>query len=355
MIKIGDKVRFLNAVGEGVVVGFQSKDIALVRDTDDFEIPTHVRDLVVVFDTNQYNFPKEEKPVEQTISAQNTLEEEEEKEIELPPYTFNERDETPEGELLNLYLAFVPTDIKQLQTCDMDVYLINDSNYYLNFNLLSIEIDAEVRAQNSIEPQTKLLLTTIDKTMLNAWENLRMQAVAYKKKAFVPKPAIDISLKINPIRFYKLHSFHENDFFDQSAMLVTIVENDVFDLDMQIDANALQQAIRSEKTEQRQPISKSSKPKREIIEVDLHINALLDNTSGMTNGEMLQYQLDTFHKVMRENQKKRGQKIVFIHGKGEGVLRATIEKELKTKYRSCYFQDASFQQYGFGATQVTIR
>jgi dsDNA-specific endonuclease/ATPase MutS2 len=52
--------------------------------------------------------------------------------------------------------------------------------------------------------------------------------------------------------------------------------------------------------------------------------------------------------------KKKGQKIVFIHGKGEGVLRNAIIKELKSKYKTCTHQDASFQEYGFGATMVTI-
>ena len=64
--------------------------------------------------------------------------------------------------------------------------------------------------------------------------------------------------------------------------------------------------------------------------------------------------MDKFHEVMRANLKYKGQKIVFIHGKGEGVLRAEIEKQLKSRYRHCEYQDASFQQYGFGATQVTI-
>lgn len=58
---------------------------------------------------------------------------------------------------------------------------------------------------------------------------------------------------------------------------------------------------------------------------------------------------------MEEYRNKTGQKIVFIHGKGEGVLRKEIEKQLKTKYRQHYFQDASFREYGFGATMVTIR
>ena len=48
-------------------------------------------------------------------------------------------------------------------------------------------------------------------------------------------------------------------------------------------------------------------------------------------------------------------KIIFIHGKGDGVLRSSLERELKQRYRSCTYQDASFREYGFGATQVTIR
>ena len=57
---------------------------------------------------------------------------------------------------------------------------------------------------------------------------------------------------------------------------------------------------------------------------------------------------------MQEHIRERGRKIVFIHGKGDGVLRASIECELRRKYPTCRFQDASFQEYGYGATQVTI-
>ncbi len=51
----------------------------------------------------------------------------------------------------------------------------------------------------------------------------------------------------------------------------------------------------------------------------------------------------------------KDKKIVFIHGKGDGVLRKAIEKELKTRYKQYYYQDASFREYGFGATMVTIK
>ena len=51
---------------------------------------------------------------------------------------------------------------------------------------------------------------------------------------------------------------------------------------------------------------------------------------------------------------QQGKRIVFIHGKGEGVLRKAVLDELKRKYPRCKWQDASFQEYGFGATQVII-
>ena len=75
----------------------------------------------------------------------------------------------------------------------------------------------------------------------------------------------------------------------------------------------------------------------------------------MDNAAILEYQLQKFNEVMQENIKRKGQKIVFIHGKGDGVLKSELLKSLKGKYRGCYFQDASFREYGFGATMVTIK
>ena len=74
--------------------------------------------------------------------------------------------------------------------------------------------------------------------------------------------------------------------------------------------------------------------KNEIVEVDLHIHELLDDTTGMGNAEMLNYQLDVFRKTLEEYKQKKGQRIVFIHGKGDGVLRRAILDELKRKYKT---------------------
>ena len=126
-----------------------------------------------------------------------------------------------------------------------------------------------------------------------------------------------------------------------------------------IDSSEIERAMKEKKQAdkpQRRPVEKHHhKPKGgEIIEVDLHINSLLDSTAGMSNSDMLGVQMDEFRRVMKDNAMRKGQKIVFIHGKGEGVLRKAIVDELHRKHKQCEVQDASFREYGFGATLVII-
>ncbi len=95
--------------------------------------------------------------------------------------------------------------------------------------------------------------------------------------------------------------------------------------------------------------------KDDIIEVDLHAAELLETTAGMSPSDIKEYQLDVFRRTINEHLKDKGCRIVFIHGNGEGVLRRAILDELRRNYKQCQYQDASFQQYGFGATMVTVR
>ena len=61
--------------------------------------------------------------------------------------------------------------------------------------------------------------------------------------------------------------------------------------------------------------------------VDLHIEAI-PGGSSVPKGQQLQFQMDTFRKVIRENINHRGRRITFIHGIGDGILKAAIRKEL---------------------------
>lgn len=359
-MKVGDKVRFLSEVGGGVVKAFKGKETVLVEDEDGFEIPMLVRECVVI-DTDDYNIKrKPQAPQAEASSSRNerkkvepvNREPEDEPEITYRPA------ETKEGEKLNVVLAYVPQDVKAISSTAFDTYLVNDSNYYLYYIYLSAEGKSwKVRAQGNIEPNTKLFLEEFEKDVLNELEHVAVQLIAYKEdKTFLLKPAVNVELRVDTVKFYKLHTFTESVYFEEPSLRYAIVEDDIPVRQVFADAESLQQALMQKKTEDKtkpQPIVKQPR-KNDIIEVDLHINELLDNTTGMSNSEMLEYQLDVFRKTLEEYKAKKGQRIVFIHGKGDGVLRNALLKELKSKYKTYSSQDASFREYGFGATMVTI-
>ncbi|WP_262501343.1 Smr/MutS family protein [Porphyromonas cangingivalis] len=69
---------------------------------------------------------------------------------------------------------------------------------------------------------------------------------------------------------------------------------------------------------------------------------------------MLDIQLEHVRKVMHRHRNEKKRRIVFIHGKGEGVLRKAVMDLIKKEYPKALMQDASFQEYGFGATEVII-
>ena len=61
--------------------------------------------------------------------------------------------------------------------------------------------------------------------------------------------------------------------------------------------------------------------------MDLHIEALPGGNS-IPKGQQLQFQMDTFKRVIREHLHHKGMKICFIHGVGDGILKAAIRREL---------------------------
>lgn len=363
-MKIGDKVRFIYESGGGVVTGFRGKDIVLVEDADGFEIPMNIKECVAI-DTNEYNFEKK------TVAQKNKEESEKRRNAPVPAKAVEDDDEPfepvvtyrpaerPEGERLNVALAFLPMDEKSLSNSRFEAYLINDSNYALYFTYLSASGRSwAVRANGMLEPNSKMFLEEFGREELNDIERVSVQLIPFKeKKPFALKPAMSIERRIDTVKFYKLHLFRENPFFDEGALIYDLVTDDKPTKEIFADADEITKVILEKKKgdaaqKQQQPkITKGS----DILEVDLHIDNLLETTAGMNSFDMLNYQLDVVRRTIEENIRYKGKKIVFIHGKGEGVLRNAIMQELRRKYPRCLSQDASFQKYGFGATMVIIK
>ena len=112
----------------------------------------------------------------------------------------------------------------------------------------------------------------------------------------------------------------------------------------------------SEKEQPKKKTTKKVKAKdryEPTMEIDLHINQLVKSSKGMTKHDMLTLQLNTAQRQLDFAIKNRIQKIVFIHGKGEGVLKLELEY-LFGRYNNVKFYDANYQKYGLGATEVYI-
>jgi len=225
IMKIGDQVRFLSEVGGGKVAGFQGKNIVLVEDEDGFQMPMLINEVVVVGEEDY-----DTKHMMEAKNNQAKVDEEPETEPADKPITFKAKpEERAGGDKLSAYLAFVPMDMKELSQTRFETYLVNDSNYYLRYVYMTAEGAAwTVRAEGEIEPNTKEYLEEFGREDLNALEHGCIQLIAYKRdKHFLLKPTVNAQVRIDPVKFYKVHAFRENPFFEQTALIYTLIENDV--------------------------------------------------------------------------------------------------------------------------------
>jgi len=89
--------------------------------------------------------------------------------------------------------------------------------------------------------------------------------------------------------------------------------------------------------------------------VDLHIEEILDNWKDMSAGSIINAQLSRFEIALETAMKSDTRRIVFIHGVGNGKLKYELRKKLDTKYPDLRYQDASFKEYGYGATMIILK
>ena len=208
------------------MAGFQGKNIVLVEDEDGFEVPMTVNEVVVIGDED-YDIRHVVEVKQQQKQFQKTKSEPEPAD---KPITFKAKpEERAGGDKLSAYLAFVPMDVKELSQTRFETYLVNDSNYYLRYVYMTAEGNAwQVRAEGEIEPNTKEFIEEFGRENLNELEHGCVQMIAYKRdRHFLLKPVVNAQVRMDPVKFYKLHAFRENDFFEQPALIYPVIENDV--------------------------------------------------------------------------------------------------------------------------------
>lgn len=338
MIRIGDKVKFLNAVGGGVVKGFLGKNMANVEDDMGFEVPMLISQLVPV------DSPRDEKPdsVQHKSNIQNKSEDTSAEQIIV------ELSDSPD-----FYFAFVPENIANPVAGEMKVFLVNGSSFTVLYNFSHLQNGEYTSIKSGqLAPGNRLLMESFSPNELNDLPDFFFQLVFFRMKASSFEMPVFKRIKVNAVKFYKEKSFQRNDYFSSAAWLIPINNSDFEDELQELTNQEIQKLIR-EKQEPR--VRKQLNINPDLVEVDLHIHELLDDIRGLSNHEMLEIQMKTFNEKLDEAIKNGTKRIVFIHGLGNGTLKQELRKELTSKFRKYAFQDASYQEYGFGATMVILK
>ena len=132
-----------------------------------------------------------------------------------------------------------------------------------------------------------------------------------------------------------------------------IKENNTSELRGFISREKVSSAIKEKVEPIKRNFTKEKKSKKDefVLEVDLHIEKLVPSKRGMNNYDILNLQMETAKRQLEFAQKNRMPRVVFIHGVGEGVLKAELDF-LLGRYDNITFQDANYQKYGLGATEV---
>ncbi len=376
-IEVNCLVRFLNAKGGGRVKRIKG-DTAYVEDEDGFEMPTPLKECVRVDEKDTF-MPSYKAPViNKSKSKQKTISTPQQelgtKSFDEPsPFARFEEEEkefTPPKlhQLLKAYgevsagLYFFPLDESQMELSNYEMYLVNECQYSFYYTISCKQQDKwQLIAHGSLAPKTEAFIEEIVRKDLAKYDELNVQILAFSENPKLYKGTFDVEFKLDLKKFRNRKALQESKLFDDKAIIIPLIEQSII---KQKKKNGqiierLQEFGKKDKTKTKAnnsvPELQLEKDRNGYYKFDLHIDELLDTTAGMDRRDILLYQLAKAEDVLRQYNKFKERNIVFIHGKGEGILRAELIKLLKKKFPKFKHQDASFSEYSYGATRVTIK
>ncbi|HRH67053.1 MAG TPA: Smr/MutS family protein [Bacteroidia bacterium] len=349
-LQIGDKVRFLNENLEGFVVRLLSNDKVEVADADGFKHISDEKQCVRIEFQLDAELPLEpqEKPEEKEVAILPPVVKSAPRKADIIPSI--EPDDT-------IYAALKMVQEKTPLTSEIEMILVNNTGYEVVFTV-SRKL-AEFRSgidSGVLSPRTELPLGVYSPDQMHRFDGFEFQFLFFGKKEYRPRSPV-----IKPLMF------SGSDFIDPNlkstlrsaerpVLLMPLYSlNPMNEIDISKLLDKYQQKESEENLRSLQKTGKGRAEKFTILSrtkvVDLHIEELLKDYSGMSNAQIIAYQLNYFLYELDQAMINKVHKITFIHGVGQGVLKSAIREELK-KIPFIRYGEAPPEQYGFGATEV---
>jgi len=353
---VGDRVKFLNETGGGVVAKILAPNLVEVTTSDGFDIPYATKELIKI---------SEETPSERLFNEDIKVEKQK---ADAPAPAAGEDIDYHISDSLILYpsqrkpenfaawLAFIPQDQKWLISGDMDVYFVNLSDRLIDFVIYG-KYDKSYRkiASAVANPFSRFFITDIRRDDISLWEDVVVQAlIVGDEMRALPSP-VDVEVRVRGSRFYREGSYHKPDFFSEKAVMFNLFKftelpvmhkTDVID-----DKEIIVESSTVKRPERNDAIVEHIVSEGKAV-VDMHIWKLVDDEMSMSKHEKFMTQLDYFNRCLDSAIEHHLDKVVFIHGVGSGKLKEEIKMILDE--REIMHKPASMAEYGVGATEVIV-
>ncbi|HOW25417.1 MAG TPA: DUF2027 domain-containing protein [Bacteroidales bacterium] len=348
---VGDRVRFLNEKGGGVISRILSSSMVNVAIEDGFEIPTRISELIGVDGTADYinrskSADSPSNPVQEPLPPfENKV---------IPLVRFASKNQYPPG----VYLAFIPEDQKWLMTGPINVEIINSTDYeVLTSFFLKNEYGYSGIDYDVIPAGSRMQVGTIQREEIEQWCHGIVQLLFHRDQDSRVLMPVSCTFRIKPMKFYKDVQYQTSSLLQEKAFIYRIHELK--------GSPGVPPAGLQEKYDAPQPEEKMAEaaPSNALIdrhriapriaEVDLHISSLVEDYSRLKNHEILPIQTRYFSSCLESALEHHYYRVYFIHGIGNGTLKNAL-LEMLNDYGGLDFHDAPFAQYGAGAIEVNI-
>jgi hypothetical protein len=350
--KKGDRVKFLNDIGGGIITRVDRKTIYVEND-DGFEIPIAESQLLPAQVSQAGNSPfAASRPSFDEKNGTDAV-----RNVYVPEYIdlTDSPDESDVDTSLSILLAWT-AQRKKHGEAGYELHLVNDCSYHIMYVAAMISNGAYRGIQaGMLERDTSINLTQISAGDLKQIDSIRLELLFFKKGAYMPQEPMRYELKTDGFYLTDAGNYAANEYFDEKALIYNITEEYLM-AEIENVAQEAQMQLIEQKQRIDRPIPKPAgkSPENDTEEVDLHIEQLVERPKAFTPAEMLNIQMERFSAALEEAVRNRTKRIVFIHGVGNGRLRLEIQRTLDRRYPKLRYQDASFKEYGYGATMVII-
>ena len=352
--KIGDRVSFLSTTGGGRVTKIIDSRMVMVEIEDGFEVPCLISDLVYDYRSQPARQQQITDVVQQEVKEKELLQQQQEEDSRHGGLRRFAKEAEKEG----VYLAFVPHEQQWLLTGAMDVILVNHTPFEMLYTFTVKEKEQFVNVDyGQLEKYEKVVVETISREDLEYWCNGVVQAIFTKETSDIVLLPLNVPFALRSNRFFKEGSYLMSGILGEKAVMVCLSElvslkSSDADLMKIAKEGVGSQAPKKDLVKQEAPIDKHKTGQGEAT-VDLHIGELVENIAGLSSHDMFQIQMDYFKKMLDSAIAAEYNKVTFIHGVGNGVLKNAIIEELK-KYEKTKSHQASIAKFGVGAIDVVI-